>query len=322
LATILLTGCTGFVGAQLTRKLQERGHTVYALIRHTTRRDLTPLGDVAASVRFIEGDITDYHSMESAVEFCCPHIVVHLAALTPVRLSFDDPLPYMRVNLLGTTILIHTVLERAPKAKVVVASSAEVYGWQPLEPTNENARLCPSSPYGVSKAAADQYVQMATQVYGLRAVILRCNNTYGRIGEPNFLTEYAINSMLKGDPVYVGTPNHIRDYMFIDDHVNAYLLAIDNDAAVGNVFNVSPGNPIANIELVKKIAALLGYCGRIVENSYPPGYPRRPNSVDTEYIALDSSKIRSELGWRPTVSLEEGLRRTIEAWRGAQQAQD
>lgn len=315
LATILLTGCTGFIGARLTRRLLEKGHTVYALIRHTTRRDFAPLGDAVESVRFIEGDITDYHSMESAVESCSPQIVVHLAALTPVRLSFDDPLPYLRVNLFGTSNLLHAVLERAPKTKVIVATSAEVYGWQPAEPTKETARLCPSSPYGVSKAAADEYVQMAMRVYGLRAVVLRCNNTYGRTGESNFLTEYAINSMLHGVPVYVGTPNHIRDYMFLDDHVNAYLLAIENDAAVGNVFNVSPGNPISNLELAEKIANLLGYGGRIVEDSYPPGYPRRPGNVDTEYIVLDSSKIRSKLGWKPTVNLEEGLRRTIEMWR-------
>ena len=205
--------------------------------------------------------------------------------------------------------------KRAPKAKVVVASSAEVYGWQPAEPTKETARLCPSSPYGVSKAAADEYVQMAIHVYGLKAVILRCNNTYCRARESNFFTEYVINSMLHGEPVYIGTPNHIRDYMFIDDHVNAYLLAIENDAATGNVFNVSPGNPISNLELAKKIGNLLAYEGKIVENSYPPGYPRRPGHVDTERIVLDSTKIRDKLGWNPSVSLEEGLRRTIEIWR-------
>ena len=115
MSTILLTGCTGFIGARLTRRLFEKGQTLYALIRHTTRRDLTALGDDVGRMRFIESDITDYHSLESAVESSSPQIIVHLAALTPVRLSFDDPLPYLRVNFLGTSNLVHAVLERAPK---------------------------------------------------------------------------------------------------------------------------------------------------------------------------------------------------------------
>jgi len=315
LANVLLTGCTGFIGSQLAQRLLEDNHTLYGLVRHTTRRDFAVLGKAVENIHFIEGDIADYHSLQSAVESSAPEVVIHLAALTPVRLSFDDPLPYMRVNFLGTTNLVHTVLERTPNAKVIVASSAEVYGWQPPEPTKETARLYPSSPYGVSKTAADTYVQMAMRVYGLKAVILRCNNTYGRIEDSNFLTEYAINAMIHGKPVYVGAPKHVRDYMHVDDHVNAYLSAIKNDSANGSVFNVSPGNPTSNLELVKKIANLIGYEGKIVEGSYPPGYPRRPSDEDTEYIVLDSSKIRNQLGWKPSISLQEGLQRTIDAWR-------
>jgi len=315
LANVLLTGCTGFIGTRLAPRLLEDGHTLYCLVRHTTRRDFTPLGSAVENIRFIEGDIADYHSVQSAIESCAPEIVVHLAALTPVRLSFDDPLPYMRVNFLGTTNLVHAVLERAPNAKVIAASSAEVYGWQPQEPTKESARFYPSSPYGVSKAAADTYIQMAMRVYGLKAVIFRSNNTYGRTGDSNFFTEYAISAMIHGKPVYIGAPNHVRDYMFVDDHVNAFLLAVKDEVAIGNAFNVSPGNPISNLELARNIANLVGYKGKFVEGSYPPGYPRRPGDLDTEYIVLDSSKIRGQLGWKPSLTLQEGLVRTIEAWR-------
>ena len=317
MSTVLLTGCTGFIGSRLTAKLVEEGHTVHCLVRHTTQRDFSPLGKTIQNVRIIEGDIADYHSLQSAVDSSAPEIIIHLAALTPVRLSFDDPLPYVHTNFLGTANLVHAVLERAPKAKVVAASTAEVYGWQPQEPTKESARFYPSSPYGVSKASADTYLQMAMRVYGLKAVILRCNNTYGRTGDSNFFTEYTITSMLQGKPVYIGTPSHIRDYMFADDHVNAFLLAAKDDAAIGNAFNVSPGNPISNLELARKIASLLGFEGKFVEGSYPPGYPRRPSELDTEYIVLDSSKIRHQLGWKPTVSLQEGLLKTIETWRKA-----
>jgi len=312
---IFVTGCTGFIGSRLTKALVDRGESVYALVRHTTHRDFASLGDSVEKVRFIEGDVTDFHSLESAVKSCAPRVVVHLAALTPVRISFDDPFPYLRVNAVGTCNMVHVLLERAPRAKLIVASSAEVYGWQPSQPTQETATLHPSSPYGVSKAAADEYVQMAMRVYDLRGVVMRCNNTYGRLQDANFFTEYLISSMLHGGPVYVGTPSHVRDYMYADDHVNAYLLAVEKDDAVGNIFNVSPGNPITNIELSHRIAQIIDYKGKIIDSAYPPGYPRRPIYVDPEYIVLDSSNIRSKLGWKPSVTLHEGLSKTVDFWK-------
>ena len=315
MANILLTGCTGFIGSHLARKLLEDHHTLYGLVRHVTQRNFSSLGAAIENIHFINGDVSDYHSLQSAVKACAPEVVVHLAALTPVRLSFDDPLPYVRVNFLGTTNLVHSVLECAPKAKIIAASSAEVYGWQPPRPSREDFHLCPSSPYGVSKAAADEYIQMAIRVYGLKAAVLRCNNTYGRIGDSHFLTEYIINAMIHNEPVYIGAPNHVRDYMYIDDHVNAYMLALNDDSAVGDVFNVSPGNPISNLDLAKTIASLVGFKGRLIEGSYPPGYPRRPSDQDTEYIVLDNTRIQTQLHWKPTVSLQQGLLKTIEAWR-------
>jgi len=315
LATALVTGATGFIGSALTKALLSRGHSVHALVRHASKRDLASLGEAVESIRFVEGDLTDYHSVESAVEEASPQVVVHLGALTPVRLSYDDPFPYLRVNLLGTCNLVHAVLERAPRARLVVASTAEVYGWQAREPIPESAPLRPSSPYGVSKSAADEYVQMAMKVYGLRATVLRCNNTYGRIGEAGFFVEYVISSMLRGGPVYVGTPDHVRDYMYVDDHINAYLLCIEDEAADGHVFNVSPNNAVSNIAVTRKLGQIIGYKGKVVEGSYPPGYPRRPAKWDTDYIVLDSSSIRKILGWRPSVTLDEGLRKVVDVWR-------
>lgn len=314
-STVLISGATGFIGSNLSQKLVANGHTVYALIRHTSSRDLKGLSQTMERVRFIEGDLADYHSLRSAIEDCNPETVIHLGALTPVRLSFENPFAYLRVNLFGTVNFVHAIIECAPQAHLIAASTAEVYGWQPgIKPIKEEAPLHPSSPYGVSKAAADEYIQMANKVYGLRSTIMRCNNTYGRTGETGFFVEYVITNMLMGRPVYVGAPQHIRDYMFIDDHVNAYLVALDNDKAIGQVFNVSPGNPVSNLELAKKVAELTNFKGSIIPNSYPPGYPRRSSKLDTEYIVLDSSRIRKTLGWAPSVTLETGLKRTIKMW--------
>jgi dTDP-glucose 4,6-dehydratase len=103
--------------------------------------------------------------------------------------------------------------------------------------------------------------------------------------------------------------------MYVDDHVNAYVKALEHGEADGDVFNVSPGNPISNLDVALKIAKLIGYNGKVVEGSYPPGYPMRPANWDTEYIVLDSTRIRKKLNWKPSVTLDEGLQRTIDMWR-------
>lgn len=313
--SVLITGITGFIGSNLAQALVGEGYDVYGLVRHVSRSELRSLEPVLEKIHFVEGDLGEYHSMRSAVSSTAPKAVIHLGALTPVRHSFEDPFPYAKINFEGTMNVAHAILESSPNARLISASTAEVYGWQPHVPTPENARLNPSSPYGVSKAAADEYLRMAIKIYGLKATVLRCNNTYGRIGEKGFLVEYIASAMLAGRTVYIGAPSHVRDYMFVDDQVDAYLRALQDERSVGEVFNVSPGNPVTNIELAKKIAKIVEYSGRIVEASYPPGYPTRPANWDTDYIVLNSGKIRSGLGWKPSVTLDGGLEKVVDLWK-------
>ena len=312
---ILITGITGFIGSNLAKRLVGEGEEVYGLVRHSSRADLRPLEPILDKVRFVEGDLCEYHSVRSAIVSTRPNAVIHLGAITPVRHSYEDPFPYAKVNFDGTMNVAHAIIETSPHTKLIAASTAEVYGWQPQTPIGENAQLNPASPYAVSKAAADAYLRMAMKVYGLKATVMRCNNTYGRIRERGFISEYIISSMLADQPVYIGAPSHVRDYMIVDDHVAAYLRALKSEAALGETFNVSPGNPITNLELAAKIAQITGFKGKIIEGSYPPGYPVRPTQWDTEYIVLKNEKISSKLGWKPSVSLDEGLRRTVDAWR-------
>ena len=311
---MLVTGITGFIGSNLAQRLVDEGYEVYGLVRHVSRAELRSLDRVLERIHFVEGDLSEYHSVRSAIASTAPTAVIHLGAMTPVRHSYEDPFPYAKVNFLGTMNIVHATLETSPRTRIIAASTAEVYGWQPHEPIPEDTKLNPSSPYGVSKAAADEYVRMAMKTYGLKATILRCNNTYGRVGEKGFLVEYVVSSMLGNQTVYVGEPHHVRDYMFVDDHVDAYLRALKNGNAAGEVFNVSPGNPITNIELVRLVAQIIGFTGKVVEGSYPPGYPVRPTS-DTDYIVLRSEKIRSQLGWKPSVKIDEGLQRVVELWQ-------
>jgi nucleoside-diphosphate-sugar epimerase len=311
---ILITGITGFIGSNLAKALTSKGYDVYGLIRHTSKVSMKTLASVMDSIHFVEGDLASYHSVRAAVASSSPEAVVHLGALTPVRYSFEDPFPYSKINFEGTMNVVHSILEDSPNTHLVAASTAEVYGWQKHEPIREEAPLNPSSPYAVSKVAADKYIQMAMKVYGLRATILRCNNTYGRIDERGFLTEYVIDSMLRNDTVHIGVPDHVRDYMYVTDHIAAYLRAVESKST-GEVLNVSPGNPVTNLQLAEQIKSIIGFTGRIVDNSYPPGYPVRPKQWDTDYIVLDSSRITEKLGWRPSTTLREGLTKTVALWR-------
>jgi nucleoside-diphosphate-sugar epimerase len=313
--SVLVTGISGFIGSNLARRLVEEGYDVYGLVRHVSRSSVRILEPVLDKIRFVEGELGEFHSVRSVISSTSPKFVVHLGALTPVRYSFEDPFPYARINFEGTMNVVHAILETSPKTRLIAASTAEVYGWQPHQPLKEDAKLHPSSPYAVSKVAVDYYLQMAMKVYDLKATILRCNNTYGRQGEKGFLVEYIVSAMLSGEPVYLGAPNHVRDYMFVDDHVDAYLRTMQNETANGEVFNVSPGNPVTNLQLARKLAEIIGYRGRIVEGSYPPGYPIRPASLENDYIVLDSQKIRSRLGWKPSVTLDEGLHRVVATWK-------
>jgi nucleoside-diphosphate-sugar epimerase len=301
--SVLITGITGFIGSNLARALVRLGYEIYGMIRHVSRSELRALEPIIDKIHFVEGDLAEYHSVRTVVGATALESVIHLGALTPVRHSFEDPFPYAKINYEGTMNLAHSILEVTPNTRLIAASTAEVYGRQPHTPTPEDARLNPSSPYAVSKAAADLYLQMAMKTYGLKATTLRCNNTYGRIWEKGFLVEYIASSMLTDRTVYVGAPNHVRDYMFVDDQVDAYVRVLQDERSIGEVFNVSPGNPVTNIELARKLAIVTGYHGKIVEGSYPPGYPVRPANRDTDYIVLDSTRIRSKLGWKPKASI-------------------
>lgn len=311
---ILITGFTGFVGSELAIKLVEEGYRVVALLRHVSTRNKDLLKRLSSEIRVVKGDIIDYQSILSALKQSQPQYFVHLAALTPVRLSFENPFPYVEVNFRGTVNVAQAILDYNPKIRLINASTMEVYGWQQRnEPFTENQQLNPASPYASSKAAADLYLQMMQKVYDMPIAILRPANTYGRRYETGFITEYLITTMLRNETVYIGTPNSIRDYMYIHDHISAYLSVIEKNSE--GVFNVSTGTGYSNKQLAEKIADMLEFKGKIVHGSYPPNYPKRPSFADPQYLVMANEKIKANTGWKPKYSLQEGLKETIAFWR-------
>jgi len=315
---VLLTGITGFIGAELAHKLLEKGYEVHAIIRHVIGRDLECVSEIRDKINIITCDITDYFSVIKTIEKVKPDMVLHLAAISPVRLSFEHPFEYQNTTFLGAVNMAEAVRELygPEKVRFVVASTAEVYGIQDPTPSIEDLRLEPSSPYAVAKASMDLYIRMLIKVYNFNAVILRNSNTFGRKYDSSFFTEYLITEMLKGKEIYIGAPDSIRDYMYVDDHVNSYLLAMENSAAKGQVFNIAGGKGYTNKEWALKIAEVLRYpLEKIHFGEYPPGYPHRPIKSDQPYLVLNPSKARRILGWEQTIFPEEGLRKTIEYWK-------
>jgi nucleoside-diphosphate-sugar epimerase len=304
----------GFIGSHLAEKLVDDGNEVYGVVRRVANRNLEVIRKVLKDVTLISGDITDYASIRNAMKTVSPDIVTHLAALTPVRDSFERPFEYQQANLVGTMNVAHALLELPdPQTrKLVAASTAEVYGLQGKEPLKETLALRPTSPYAVSKAAADLYLQMMFHTYNLNGSVIRPTNSYGRKFDTSFIIEYLVTQMLKGEEVYVGAPDSVRDYMYVDDHVNAYLLVIKSAKANGQIYNAGTEVGINNRKLAEMIADRIGYDRKRVKfGQYPPGYPYRPSISDQPSIVLDATKIRKALNWSPKTQLSEGINKVI-----------
>jgi nucleoside-diphosphate-sugar epimerase len=315
--TILITGVTGFIGSHLAKELSG-ANEVFGAIRPCVSRDLKPFQPFLEKVKLVRCDITDQQSVQNCLASLNPDVVIHLAALSPVRDSFETPMAYVRANIDGTLHLAHGMLKlpKFEKKRLLYASTAEVYGIQPGHQVPECAPLNPSSPYANTKSMTDTYLRMMTPVYGLNTTIMRCINSYGRKFDTGFFVEYVVTTMLRGEKVYVGAPESTRDYMYVNDHVNAYLCALKHPEIRGEAFNATPGGEIYNRDLTSKIADMIGFSRKkIMLGKYPPGYPLRPLASDQPHIDLDSSKIRKVLGWQPTVKLEDGLERTISYWK-------
>jgi len=311
---VLVTGILGFIGSRLAEELVDEEYEVYGVVRRVANRNLEVIKSILKDITLVSGDITDYVSIRNALKTVNPDIIVHLAALSPVRDSFERPFEYQQTNLLGTMNIAHAMLELPdPQTrKLIHASTAEVYGLQGKEPLKENLTLKPSSPYAVSKVAADLYLQMMFQTYDLNGTILRPTNTYGRRFDTSFMVEYLVTQMLKGEKIYVGAPDSVRDYMYVDDHVNAYLTIMKSAKANGQVYNAGTGVGTSNRELAGMVAEKIGYDKkRVMFGSYPPGYPYRPSISDQPSIVLDSTKIKRELDWAPKVSLNAGIDKVV-----------
>lgn len=310
---VLVTGASGLVGSQLVAALLGSGADVAVLLRdRDLRSELFRSGNIAR-VAVTEGELESLADVERAIAESGASVVFHLGAQTLVGVGLNAPLLTLESNVRGTYNLLEASRRQSGTVeRVVVASSDKAYG-QSDHPYSEEDPLRASSPYDVSKAAGDLIAQSYHATYGLRLGIVRCGNIYGG-GDLNWsrLVPGTVRSFLKREaPEIRSDGTYVRDYIYIGDVVDAYLdvaEGLDRPEVAGEAFNFASGVQISVLEMVKAIAKLMGG---------PLPDPRVLNTAKNEIKEqrLSTEKAKRVLSWRPRISLDDGLRSTIEWYR-------
>ncbi|MFH1984395.1 MAG: SDR family oxidoreductase [Pseudomonadota bacterium] len=308
-SNVLITGGAGFIGSHLTESLLIKGCTVTVLDNLSTG-SLLNLADARDRIRFVEGDITRLSDIETAITGC--DTLVHLAATVLVPETIDDPVGSALVNEIGAL----NMLEAARKSgcrRIVLASSAAVYGNSQNQSKNENMVFDPQSPYAVQKLAMEHYASVYHSIYGLETVCLRFFNVYGPRQDPSSQYSGVISIFLEKAcrrlaPVIFGDGLQTRDFIYVGDVVDACRSAMTASGVAGQVFNIGTGRPIAINSLWDAISIIAEV-------------PLRPEiaserSGDIRHSVADIKRATHLLGFSPTVSLEDGLRMTLEWYKG------
>lgn len=321
---ILVTGGAGFIGSAVVRLAIARGHQVVNLDALTYAACLDNVAPVADSpdYAFEQADIRDRTALDRILAQHRPEAILHLAAESHVDRSIDGPGTFIDTNITGTYTLLEAArrywqAEGRPESfRFHHISTDEVFGSLPADPAvkfTETTPYDPRSPYSASKAGSDHLVRAWHETYGLPVVLTNCSNNYGPYHFPEKLVPVIILNALAGKPLPIyGDGSNIRDWLYVEDHADALLLVVQK-GAVGRSYNIGGENERSNLDLVRTLCAILddlrpkasgSYADQITFVTDRPGHDAR--------YAIDPTRIREELGWRPSVTVEEGLRRTVQ----------
>jgi UDP-glucose 4-epimerase len=303
----LVTGGGGFIGSHLVRRLLREGHTVRVLDNFATGRREN-LEEALDDIELIEGDLQSYERVHNAVRGC--ELAFHLGALPSVPRSIQDPLTSNATNVVGTLNVLLAARDEDVR-RVVYASSSSLYGASTELPKREDMPALPIAPYAVSKLAAEGYCRAFHEVYGLETVALRYFNVFGPGQDPQ--SQYAavipnfITAVLEGcSPTIHGDGEQSRDFTYVDNAVDANLLAASAEGAAGHAFNIACGERTSLNEIVARLGTL---AGKEVESAHID-----PRPGDVRHSLADIGKAREILGYEPAVDFDEGLRRTYTAY--------
>ncbi|SNT01781.1 dTDP-glucose 4,6-dehydratase [Antarctobacter heliothermus] len=319
---LLVTGGAGFIGSAVVRRAIAQGHDVVNLDALTYAACLDNVASVAGhpNYAFEQADIRDRAALDRVFAAHQPDAVMHLAAESHVDRSIDGPGTFIDTNVMGTFHLLEaarafwTGAGKPQAFRFHHISTDEVFGsLGPEGQFTEETPYDPRSPYSASKAGSDHLVRAWAETYGLPVVLTNCSNNYGPYHFPEKLIPVVILNALAGKPLPIyGDGSNVRDWLYVEDHAEALLLVITR-GAVGRSYNIGGENERTNLQLVQTLCAILDRKRPLPKGSYSdliqfvtdrPGHDAR--------YAIDPARIRIELGWQPSVTVEEGLEMTVD----------
>ena len=298
---IFITGSSGFIGSHILPILQSK-----------------------YLVHCMQSDLLDFNGVEKEIADFGPDLVIHLAARTEVEKSFYEQISFSEVNYVGTVNLIESASKLSNKPVFLFASTMEVYGWQPVSDLiqqdnapdiipafDENTAPNPNAPYAVAKFGCEKYLEYAQRALGLNYIIVRQTNSYGRKDNNFFVTEQIISQMITNrNECNLGYGNPYRNFIYIDDLLDAWMAVIDNkDKCINNIFTIGPDCPVQIKEHAKNIAKLLEWTGVINWDTKPKRYG------EIYLLNSNNTKLTKFTGWTPKVDYIVGLQKTIEVWK-------
>ena len=301
---VLVTGGAGFIGSHVADRYIELGHEVAVIDDLSTGRK----ANLNPKAKFYEKSICDDDLMEVFKDFA-PEVVNHHAAQVNVRRSVEDPAYDARVNVIGSINLYRCAAESGCGKVVYISSGGACYGEPEKIPADEDTPVHPLCPYGCSKYAAEKYLELYSKLYGFRYTVLRYANVYGPRqdphGEAGVVAVFSQLLLAGKTPNIFGDGSKTRDYVFVKDVVEANVLALDGGD--GRAYNVGTGRETTDDEIFEAVRKAVGADIQAVHTDFREG--------EVRHIALDASRLRSELGWTPCISLEAGVPSTVEYQR-------
>jgi NAD dependent epimerase/dehydratase len=308
--SVLVTGAGGFIGSHLAEALVRAGAKTRAMVHYNSlgRRGWLDQSDLKDDLEVIAGDIREVDSVRTALKGV--DTVFHLAALIAIPYSYVSPSSYVSTNIAGTLNILQESL-RLGVSRVVHTSSSEVYGTAKQIPISENHPLQGQSPYSATKIGADKLAEAFHRSFGLPISIVRPFNTYGPRQSTRAIIPTIIMQALAGEPIRIGNVAPTRDFNYISDTVRGFLLNAASKEVVGRVINLGTGKEISIGDLAKAICSLAGRECRIVQEDERV----RPSRSEVERLCAANSLADELTGWRPEVSLNDGLQKTLEWMR-------
>jgi len=306
---VLVTGADGFMGSHLTEMLLAEGAKVSVYVRGTsisgttqyTLKNIKKLKDSVEEI--LTGNIASLDSKDLVIKNR-PEIVFHLAADAYVPNSFEHPIEVMETNVLGTLSMLHALKESKSIKRIVCTSSSEIYGMTLGGSIDEEHPLYPSSPYAASKVACDRYAYAYWNTYHLPIAIIRPFNTYGPKHTYDVIPKF-ISLALKNKPLTVhGTGNQSRDFTYVDDMIDAFMIMGSHKNAIGKAVNFGTGKAITVNYIAKKIKEISGSNSKITHTE--------DRTAQVPKLLCNYSLAKKLFGWKPKVFIDEGLRRNIE----------